>query len=71
MIVDVTGVVLIPGEGGKNCPGNGRTYDEKGKKIECCCDECDYMQCCFPEYSIQDCLSCEDPDCPHSKKRLG
>lgn len=35
---------LIPGNGGRDCPGNGY-----GKK-ECACDECDYFLCCFPEY---------------------
>ena len=38
MIVDVTGVVLIPGNQGRDCPGNGNQPN-----IECCCDECDYM----------------------------
>ena len=28
-------IVLIPGDGGKRCPGNGG-----------CCDECDYQICC-------------------------
>ena len=42
MIVDVTGVPLIPGNGGKDCPGNG-----KNPEYECCCDECDYMMVCF------------------------
>ena len=42
MIVDVTGIVLIPGNGGRDCPGNGETG-------ECCCDECDYMIKCLTE----------------------
>lgn len=40
MIVDITGVVLLPGNNGEDCPGNGLSG-------ECCCDECDYMLCCF------------------------
>ena len=65
MIIDVTGVELIPGNGGKNCPGNGEHIDEYGVPIECCCDECDYMLCCY-----EGCLGavCDDPACPHAQK---
>ncbi len=52
MITDVTGIPLLPGERGHQCPGNGRTKDSRGDPIECCCDECDYMLECFPEYDI-------------------
>lgn len=47
MIVDITGTILIPGNGGKNCPGNGLHKHPDGSTIECCCDECDYMLCCY------------------------
>ena len=50
MITDITGTTLIPGNRGKDCPGNGMTHDENGNLIECCCDECDFMLECFPEY---------------------
>ena len=46
MITDITGIVLIPGNGGANCPGNGAHIDPNGNLIACCCDECDYMLCC-------------------------
>ena len=59
MIVDITGVVLIPGNAGHDCPGNGE------HEAECCCNECDYMMCCFPPEPL-DCTACEDKDCPHS-----
>ncbi len=39
MIIDITGTILIPGNEGKDCPGNG--FHE----AECCCNECDYMMC--------------------------
>ena len=42
VIIDVTGIILMPGNQGKDCPGNGAN-----PAIECCCDECDYMLCCF------------------------
>ena len=42
-------VSLIPGNRGKDCPGNGSHFDKYGNLIECCCDECDFMLCCFPE----------------------
>lgn len=47
MITDITGTQLIPGNGGEDCPGNGEHYDENGNLIECCCDECDYLQYCL------------------------
>lgn len=62
MIIDITGVELIPGNGGKDCPGNGACVDEDGRPIECCCDECDYMLCCY-----DGCVGaqCDDLYCPH------
>ncbi len=52
MIVDVTGVVLNPESGGENCLGNGKHYDESGKLIECCCDECNYTMLCFGKADV-------------------
>lgn len=48
-MTDESEIVLIPGNKGKDCPGNGRHYDADGDLIECCCDECAYMLCCFPD----------------------
>ena len=59
MIIDVTGVVLMPGNGGKDCLGNG---EHPG--IECCCDECDYMQCCLENKDNWRCIGCKDMSCP-------
>ncbi len=42
MIIDITGTVLIPGNQGIDCPEIGTHRD-----IECCCDECDYLQYCL------------------------
>ncbi len=64
MITDVTGVVLFPGKGGQDCPGNGQGRDRQGNAIECCCDECDYRMCCTED---TDCVHCEDTDCPRAK----
>ena len=47
--IDVTGIKLTPGNEGKDCLGNGFHYDENGNKIECCCNECDYMMKCLTE----------------------
>jgi hypothetical protein len=55
MIIDVTGTKLIPGNHGKDCPGNG---EHEG--IECCCDECNYMLCCFPQFAKQDVITLQD-----------
>ena len=47
MIIDVTGVVLTPGNHGVDCLGNGAHFDADGAAVECCCDECDYWMCCM------------------------
>ena len=52
MIADITGISLLPSALGSLCPGNGLKQDKNGNPIECCCDECDYMLECFPEYDI-------------------
>ena len=59
MIVDVTGTELIPGNFGQDCPGNG-----EHNNIECCCEECDYMQCCIQACWREYCAICKNPDCP-------
>lgn len=66
MIVDVTGVVLIPGNQGRDCPGNGNQPN-----IECCCDECDYMLCCFDENNTPQCDICTDMNCPKANGSKG
>ena len=50
MATDVTGILLIPGNNGDNCFGNGKHTDKNGTIIECCCDECDYFLDCFPVF---------------------
>ena len=62
MLIDVTGVVLTPGNGGRDCLGNG---EHPG--IECCCDECDYMLCCFDAQYSNQYDTCKDRDCPRRK----
>ena len=61
MIVDITGTELIPGNQGKDCPGNGLS-----KENLCCCDECDYMLCCLADQTEEQCILCTDQDCPRS-----
>jgi len=63
MIVDVTGIVLMPGNGGNDCSGNGSFAE-----IECCCDECDYMQCCIDAADPEACKTCTDKNCPRVGK---
>ncbi|MBR4949638.1 MAG: hypothetical protein IKZ25_02560 [Clostridia bacterium] len=67
MIIDVTGVVLTPGNEGKDCLGNGSFKDNNGNEIECCCDECDFMMCCLPEHSFENCKKCDYVDCPRKE----
>ncbi len=64
---DVSGVEIIPGNRGENCPGNGKHYDEQGDLIECCCDECDYLMCCISA-TLTTCTSCKDDKCPRAHK---
>lgn len=45
MIDPGTGILLTPSYHGKDCLGNGRHLG-----YECCCDECDYLLECFPEW---------------------
>ena len=61
MIIDVTGTILLPGNNGLDCPGNGLHPG-----IECCCEECDYMMCCLEDHDPRKCLICCVEDCPRS-----
>lgn len=60
VIKDATGITLTPGNLGKDCAGSHAG--------ECCCDECDYLQCCLWPESIDACDVCTDTDCPRRKK---
>ncbi len=61
MIQDVSGTLLIPGNFGNDCPGNGRNPE-----IECCCDECDYMLCCLDAEYEKRCVGCVNRECPRN-----
>ncbi len=62
MIIDKpTGIELIPGNGGRDCPGNG----ENGNEI--CCDECDYLCCCINHFRKKPCNECIHVECPHNE----
>ena len=50
---------LIPGNEGKDCPGNGTVQG-----IEIQCDECDFLMCCIQEYSPNGCEGCNIDYCP-------
>lgn len=68
MIIDeITGLELIPGRMGKNCPGNSKFMDEYGNYIDCC-NECDYGWCCYDKQKMMECLVCIDADCPRLEK---
>ncbi len=57
-------IKLMPGNEGKDCPGNGTVPG-----IECQCDECDYLMCCVPEYSRGGCEDCNIAYCPRLTER--
>ena len=65
MILDITGIELLPGNGGKDCLGNGDHVDINGNPIEICCDECEYLLCCISE--IADCENCSVNECPRKQ----
>ena len=67
MIIDVTGIELIPGNEGIDCPGNGEHIDKNGKYIEICCDECEDMNCCLRTHPQELCNICTDYKCPKTK----
>ena len=62
MIIDISGIVLTPGNWGRDCLGNGEHVG-----IECCCDECDYMLCCLEDLDPAQCQTCNDKFCPRSQ----
>ena len=67
MIIDIMGTILIPGNQGKDCPGNGND-----PAVECCCDECDYAVCCFSNQdALQHCGLCKDLSCPKAGRIRG
>ena len=70
MIIDVTGIELIPGNNGLDCPGNGEHKDENGNYIECCCEACNYMICCFTSQSEKMCEECDDSECPRANLKI-
>lgn len=65
MIEDCTGIELIPGNGGADCPGNDKTRDAAGHLLPCCCDECDYLVCCLDPKWQDKCRDCHEVMCPH------
>ena len=62
MLTDATGVRLTPGNGGRDCLGNGANGGE------CCCDECDFLRCCTAEDWASRCGDCDTIECPHCIK---
>lgn len=50
MMIDVSGIELVPGNNGLDCPGNGEHKDKNGNYIDCCCDECEYFLYCYEDY---------------------
>ena len=66
MIIDITGIVLTPGNNGNDCLGNGEFFDQNGDLIECYCDECDYMMCCMVMKGYDNCAHCKDEFCPNA-----
>jgi len=66
MIVEENGLILMPGNGGADCPANGLGVTSSGEHIECCCDECDYGMCCYAPWYGNPCEECDDVFCPRS-----
>ena len=64
MIEDVSGILLIPGKQGRDCPGSGESL-----LAECCCDECAYYICCMDGHDETECIVCLDQNCPRARDR--
>ena len=56
------GFKFVPGNFGKDCPGNG-----EDKSIECQCDECDFLMCCIDEDFEKYCTDCIEYECKYNK----
>ena len=61
-------IKLTPGNFGRDCLYNGMNFDNKGRIIECCCDECDFLICCVENIRDEDCLGCVTAKCPNRQK---
>ncbi len=59
--------ILMPGNDGKDCLGNGSFNDAEGVLIECWCDECDYLMCCT-RFKQTECSICTNKGCPRLTK---
>ena len=57
----------VPGNGGRDCPGDGRHKDAFGNLIECQCDECDFLLCCIDDDFEKDCTDCREYECKHNE----
>lgn len=68
VIIDVSGIVLTPGNCGRDCLGNGEHYDKKNRLIECCCNECDFAVCCLESHNDSECINCNIIQCPRAEK---
>ena len=69
MLIDITGVELTPGNHGNDCLGNGEHFDKNGNPIECCCDECDFLRCCYIVNWSEKCNSCPVSECPRKQNK--
>ena len=64
IIIGSSGYKLTPGNNGESCICNGKSKNIFGRKIESCCDECDYLMCCLPHA----CENCgKSQICPRQK----
>jgi len=65
MTTDGAKIKLTPGGEGKKCLGSG-----SHESIECLCDECDYLSCCFDEDINKRCAGCEGDACWREKTKI-
>jgi len=61
--------ILTPGNGGKNCLGNGEHCGPDGNLIEIQCDECDYLICCWDSGMCDKCFE-ENGTCEIKARQL-
>ncbi len=60
---------ILPGNLGRDCPGNGMHHNGRKGKFWCLCEECDYMMCCLEEHDEKECETCMDEQCVRAKNK--
>lgn len=64
MLIHENGTILIPGNSGRECPGNGTFHTLDGTPIPRGCGTCAFYACC---HAPAHCHTCTNLDCPQKR----